>query len=314
VTLCEATHHGHKGFGTPLIDGEALHTTLSELAPAQGRNDVALWPGLTIRRFCTSGRLHRAESDTLSFGFVAPARDAIVHVGGRSISRHPVYMVTSGGSNVDIEITAASVRHPVFYGEVPIDAQLVRSMSAAMYPLRVTGGRDELSDAPSVSTLDDQLMQAALGFLASLSSGCDRRVLAPLRMTEVVYRLLQRGQRTRLLRLAAEELQRNPVAAALSHISDHLAQPLSVEALAVRVNMSPSAFSRTFREATGRPPYQYIKDARLDRARILLEERRLGVSAVAAAVGYGSVSHFIKEFHRRYGSTPGEYSTSVIVH
>jgi transcriptional regulator GlxA family with amidase domain len=127
-------------------------------------------------------------------------------------------------------------------------------------------------------------------------------------MHEMVYRLLQREQRTRLLRLASDELLRNPITAALSHITDHLAEPLSVDALAAHAHMSPSAFSRAFREATGRPPYQYIKDCRLDRARALLDDRRIGVNTVAGAVGYSSVSHFIKEFHRRYGSTPGEYA------
>jgi AraC-like DNA-binding protein len=114
----------------------------------------------------------------------------------------------------------------------------------------------------------------------------------------------------RLVRLATEELRRNPIAAALGHISDHLTEPLCVESLATRVNMSPSAFSRAFRDATGRPPYQYIKDRRLDLAKDLLADPGLGVSAVAGAVGYRSVSHFIKEFCRRYGSTPGDYAGS----
>jgi transcriptional regulator GlxA family with amidase domain len=130
-------------------------------------------------------------------------------------------------------------------------------------------------------------------------------------MQEMVYRLLQREQRTRLLQFASDEVLRNPVAAALSHIASHLADPLTVGALATHVNLSPSAFSRAFREATGRPPHRYIKECRLDRARELLDDRRLGVTAVAGAVGYSSVSHFIKEFDRRFGSTPGEYAETA---
>jgi AraC-like DNA-binding protein len=224
------------------------------------------------------------------------------------VSEAVAYVVTAAGSSIDFQITAASVRRPAFYCAVDIDPQLVRSISASMHPLSVAGGRADARDAPVVSALDDELMNTVVGFLASLSSSCDRRVLAPLRMHEMVYRLLQREQRTRLLRLASDELLRNPIAATLSHITDHLAEPLSVDALAAHAHMSPSAFSRAFREATGRPPYQYIKDCRLDRARDLLDDRRIGVNTVAGAVGYSSVSHFIKEFHRRYGSTPGEYA------
>lgn len=282
---------------TPLLAAdESLIARLAELAPAQGPNDVGGWTGLTIHRVCGPALLYRAEFCALSVGFVVQTRGAVA------------YAVAAGGSNVDLQITAASVVHPAFYCVLPIDPQLVRTISSSMYPLSIAGGRADPSGEAAVSTLDDELMNTLAGFLASLSSSCDRRVLTPLRMSETVYRMLQGEQRTRLLRLAADELLRNPIAAALSHISNDLAEPLSVKALAVRAHMSPSAFSRAFREGTGRAPYQYIKDCRLDRARELLDDRTLGVATVAGAFGYGSVSHFIKEFHRRFGSTPGEYA------
>jgi AraC-like DNA-binding protein len=256
---------------------------------------VDAWAGLTIHRFCDPARLRVPEFGSLSVIFVVQSIGA-------------AYVVTGRGSNIDLQIPAASVPHPAFYCALLIDPQLVRSISSSMYPLSIAGGRAMPNGAAALSPLDDELMRTVAGFLASLSSSCDRRVLAPLRISEIVYRLLHGAQRARLLRVASEELLRNPIAAALSHISNHIAEPLSVKGLAVRAHMSPSAFSRAFREATGRAPYQYIKDCRLDRARDLLDDRRLGVSAVAGAVGYASVSHFIKEFHRRHGTTPGEYA------
>jgi transcriptional regulator GlxA family with amidase domain len=57
------------------------------------------------------------------------------------------------------------------------------------------------------------------------------------------------------------------VGAALSYISAHLAEPLTVTALAEQVSLSPSAFSRLFRDVTGRSPYQFVKELRLNRAR-----------------------------------------------
>ena len=280
-----------------LLDADALIARLDELAPAEGPNGVDAWAGFTIHRFSRPARLERAGFDSLSVGFVVQASGF-----------PPAYVVTAGGSNLDLQMSAASVRHPVFYCALQIDPQLVRSITSSMYPLRVAGGRTDLPDAPEVAALDGELLHAVAGFLASLFPNCDRRILAPLRMSEMVYRLLQGEQRTRLLRLADDELLRNPITAALRHISDHLAEPLSVTALAAHAHMSPSAFSRAFREATGRPPYQYVKESRLDRAREMLDERALGVATVAGAVGYCSVSHFIKAFQRRYGSTPGEYA------
>lgn len=70
------------------------------------------------------------------------------------------------------------------------------------------------------------------------------------------------------------------------------------------MGLSPSAFTRAFREVTGSSPYQYVKDVRLNRARELVLDRRLSVSDVAQRVGYVSASHFIKEFRTRFGGHP----------
>jgi len=312
VTLRDAIREGVRLL--PDLVDDPLVARLAALAAAEGANTVRGWPGLTIRRCCAPGRLGSAESALLTFAFIARADDGVAYLGDECVSGSPAGVVTAAGFDVDVQITAASERHPVFYCTLCIDPQLVRSISTSMYPLSVAGTPTAPGDLPSVFTLDHELNDTVVGFLDSLLSSCDRRVLAPIRMSELVYRLLQRDGRTLLSHRAADQLLRNPIAAVLRHIADHLAEPLSVEALAVHAHMSPSAFSRTFREATGQPPYQYIKDRRLDRARRLLEDRRLAVSAVAGAVGYGSVSHFIKEFQRRYGNTPGEYGASLVVH
>lgn len=308
VAVGETTHHAGSRFRPHLVADDPLFALLDALAPEEGATDVDGWAGLTIQRFCAPVHLQCVEFGPLAVRFITPAAGAVASVHGRRITDEPVYLITAGRVDLDLQVTEASTRHPVLYCALGIDPQLVRSTSSTMHPFRIAGARADLGAVPMLSRLDDDLIQTAAGFLGSLSSGCDRRVVAPLRMQELVYRLLQREQRTRLTYLAADELMHDPVAAALGHIADHLAEPLSVAALATRVSLSPSAFSRVFREVTGRPPHRYIKDCRLDRARELLDDRRLGVSTVAGAVGYSSVSHFIKEFRGRFGSTPGEYA------
>jgi transcriptional regulator GlxA family with amidase domain len=144
--------------------------------------------------------------------------------------------------------------------------------------------------------------------MRSLTADSDRRVLAPLYLQELVYRILQRDRFSKLLLIAGQQADGNSVAAALNYINAHLSEPLTVEVLAGQVNLSSSAFSRRFRELTGRSPYQFVKESRLERARELLLERRLGVGDISAAVGYASQSHFTKEFRARFGTTPGEYA------
>jgi transcriptional regulator GlxA family with amidase domain len=151
-------------------------------------------------------------------------------------------------------------------------------------------------------------------FLRSIETGADRRVLAPMYLREMVYRVLQREQYARLLAIAAAESASNPVSAVLEYVRAHLSDPLTVADLAEQVSLSPSAFAHLFRDVTGRSPYQFVKEMRLDKARELLIDGQLAVVRVAQEVGYGSVSHFISEFRSRFGVTPGTYSDAHALH
>jgi AraC-like DNA-binding protein len=48
----------------------------------------------------------------------------------------------------------------------------------------------------------------------------------------------------------------------------------------------------------------------MERARELLVEGELNVSAIARVVGYSSLSHFVNEFKRYLGVTPRSYADS----
>ena len=119
--------------------------------------------------------------------------------------------------------------------------------------------------------------------------------------------MLQREQFSRFLKLAATQAATNPLTAALAYVRDNLAEPLTVADMAEQVSLSPSAFAHLFREVTGKAPYQFLKDMRLDRARELLVDGQMPVATVSKEVGYASASHFISEFRRRFGYTPRAY-------
>jgi AraC-like DNA-binding protein len=284
-----------------------LAAELRSRAGMEGAN-VGPWPGLTIYRFTRPTQPRWEEIESLSIGIIIQASEALTAVGERRVYGQSNYVVIGSRRHFDCRILAASPHEPTLCLVLEIDPQLVRFVSASMRDPGIARGKPDDGGKCAVSVLDVELMNTVLRFLGALSVSCDRRVLAPLQLQEMVYRVLQREQRVRLVQLAADQAMGNPVAAALDYIYAHLAEPLTVDALAAQVCLSPSAFSRVFRERTGHSPYQYVKETRLDRARQLLNEGRLGVSAVSRAVGYASASHFIKEFRSRFGVTPGDYA------
>jgi len=87
----------------------------------------------------------------------------------------------------------------------------------------------------------------------------------------------------------------------------HLADPLTLEALARNATVSPRTFSRRFVEDTGYTPMQWVLRARVDLARELLERSDLGVDQVAERAGLGSDANLRTHFRRILGTSPTEY-------
>jgi AraC family transcriptional regulator len=101
------------------------------------------------------------------------------------------------------------------------------------------------------------------------------------------------------------------VARAMRFVEDAYAQPLAIDDLARTARMSRYHFSRRFRAATGRSPYQYVQEVRVARAAELLRRGRAGVTEVAFAVGFSDPSRFARAFRARFGATPARWAAEA---
>lgn len=82
---------------------------------------------------------------------------------------------------------------------------------------------------------------------------------------------------------------------------------LSLPALAQRAGMTERTFSRVFQKETGTTPARFVEQARLDRAKALLEASDWPLARVAERSGFGSLDGLHRAFQKRMGVTPGEY-------
>jgi transcriptional regulator GlxA family with amidase domain len=93
-------------------------------------------------------------------------------------------------------------------------------------------------------------------------------------------------------------------------LSEVIADPtgdLSLPALAARAGMSERTFSRVFLKETGVTPARFVEQARLDRAKALLEASDWPLARVAERSGFGSLDALHRAFQKRLRVTPGEY-------
>ena len=86
-----------------------------------------------------------------------------------------------------------------------------------------------------------------------------------------------------------------------------MADQISISALSKNVNLTPARLRELFKKETGRSPMQYLKDLRLREAEKLIGSTFLSIKEVAVLTGASDVSHFVRDFKTRYGSTPSEF-------
>lgn len=91
------------------------------------------------------------------------------------------------------------------------------------------------------------------------------------------------------------------------YIECNLNAKLTPSSLAKKCFYNPSYFSRTFKEKFGKSPSAYITDARLERAREMLNATDLSVGEIMHEVGFCDAKIFYRAFSRRYGTTPSKY-------
>lgn len=165
-------------------------------------------------------------------------------------------------------------------------------------------GSDEPESALVISSVTRDLIDASIRMLRLLETPGDIPTLAPLIEREILYRLLQGDQTSKLGQIAFAGSKLRQVTRAIAWIRQNFREPFSVEATAAQANMSASQLHLHFKAVTTLSPLQYQKQLRLQEARRLMLTQNLDAAATAYAVGYESPSQFSREYRRLFGVPP----------
>ncbi len=121
----------------------------------------------------------------------------------------------------------------------------------------------------------------------------------------VIHLLRQHSAFGQSLKTDTRQFSPSRLKRVLEYIHDNLEQNLSLVDLATLANLSPSRFTRVFRQETGLSPHQYLIQARIERAKHLLRSgSEVSIGRIAHQVGFADQSHFTRHFKRIVGVTP----------
>ncbi len=93
-----------------------------------------------------------------------------------------------------------------------------------------------------------------------------------------------------------------------NYIERNCVQPLTLEELAHRANMSPSSFSHHFKAIREVSPIEYLIQCRLRKA-VSMFATHNDISQIAQACGFGEQAYFSRLFRRRLGLAPSQFRT-----
>ncbi len=130
-----------------------------------------------------------------------------------------------------------------------------------------------------------------------------RRTLARLIVVENKARAELRALPALKAATRIELYRRLNVARALLHAHPEL--DITLDRLAGEACLSPFHFLRSFKQAFGKTPHQYLLDLRLEKARRLLAAGRMSLVTLALECGFNDPSTFSKAFKKKFGVPPG---------
>lgn len=98
-----------------------------------------------------------------------------------------------------------------------------------------------------------------------------------------------------------------PIQEAMTFLENNLTEPLILEQLAEKLNMSLSSLSHRFREQVGISPVRFREECRMRQAQFLLMTTNMPIYTIAMHVGYGNAYHFSTRFKKYVGKSPSAY-------
>lgn len=212
------------------------------------------------------------------------------------------YLISTVALPIASQIVEASEEKPYLSFRVRLDPTIVASV---MMEYGVETKKSKASvKAMDVSPINADLLDAVVRLARLLDMPDEMRVLAPLTIREIIYRLFRGEQGARLSHLLTSEGDTRRISVAVKQLQENIDQPLEIEDMARDLGMSVSGFHHHFKSVTAMSPLQFQKQIRLQEARRLMLGEDMDVASAGFKVGYEDPSYFSRDYKKVFGAPP----------
>jgi AraC-like DNA-binding protein len=267
-------------------------------------------PNLCLYRFSAPTTFVKSATFGVTLGAVFQGAKRLRFPNGAVTVDAARLAVVTRDAEHEVSVVEASRRQPYLGLALCFSPERV---AQALLALTEAGGAPAREAVPAfLLPWDAALIDAIERLLRSLADPLDRKLLAPLVVDEILFRLLRSEAAAAVRAGVGPAADARRILEAMRFIRENHADKLNVEQLARHTGMSPSHFAHRFRAVARVSPMRYLREVRLDAARARLLGSGARVSEVAIEVGFESPAHFTREFKRRFGVSPSKSLASLL--
>lgn len=284
----------------------ATHPTETTCLPLLSSKNQG-WENIVVEQFqhpSGEGRSHYSEEHAICLS-LAPRPVRFLQIKG-GITHTSLY------GKGDISITPAKV--PFFarwdgedrYLQIRITSQFIQTVARETIDIN----SDRLELISQFRTRDRQLEAIGMMLLAELEQeNLGGRLYVESLANVLAVHLIRQYATTKPQQIPIYEggLPQHQLVQVLDYINEHLSFDIKLADLAAILGMSQFHFSHLFKQSIGTPPYQYLLQQRVERAKQLLKQSDARVVDIALECGFNSHSHLSKQFRQFVGMTPTAY-------
>lgn len=135
-----------------------------------------------------------------------------------------------------------------------------------------------------------------------------------LKLIDILYQLFMAviERRLEMESTPSDEYFKDYIPTAVEYIHEHLQdESLSITGVSESVFINPVYFGRIFKKVMNMPFKRYVQNARMEKAKELLQEGKESIADICVKVGIYNPSYFSQLFKQSTGMLPSEYKRSL---
>lgn len=215
------------------------------------------------------------------------------------------YLILAGPLPFECE-SLGTKNEPLLGISVKIDSMILQEIWNSLDKITLMNGIKKSTNASlaQASPTSKEIENSVFRLLTSANEKETAKIFGKDTIKELYYQILKDKNGSLLFTLADKGNHLTKITETLLFINQNLSENITIEQMAEISNMSASNFHRLFKKTTGNSPLQFVKKAKLSKAKNLIEQQNLRVNIAAQKVGYESSSQFSREFKRLFGFPP----------